>query len=597
VLGLLGTGGNLFIPDPDRCTHTGPVIAVNNRNYVFDVYPPGTDFDSANKLPNGTFKVHPPTRDGSGTDMSLQWRRVDHLQEVQSQVCPELGGCRTVTPILCLLDETTPAPTQQEIGCPATSPHPSRLRVILPFADSDANIFAQTIWLGWDDVPGCPDPPLLGASAPCAPPRTFEVRLHELKVLKNGNSFPFDGKWFVWADVGGQWRFVSAMGFDRNSDGDNVCEGDSLFDNGDDDCFRYDGRPWTVTMQDGSPLHVAVGGYNSKRSTRAFLVNSALFNVPDADGVDGVFCPIFVPSRPTGCDPNARAAFLLAAANDERIGTMEFDITPPDYRSTGTLGSRCSVSAGDARDEIKILCDTDDNSGDEDLRYTVDFRVRELLRPPPPARSNLTIGQPHFGPYVTSRTPLTLSWDAGGCTLDRFVGFQYRSRLEGGPLPTFAPPEPQFPPDVFPVHWTNTGFQLNPCVGARTADVLLADSSAPDGRYIFQFSAQRATLQNHVLRLLETEPRHTAELTLDNTPPAITIRQPEPIQYVHSARLELDFDVSDGSGSGVASVDARLDGSSTLSGLPLTNHRIMALPLLPWVISPTEVAAGTARRR
>jgi hypothetical protein len=62
------------------------------------------------------------------------------------------------------------------------------------------------------------------------------------------------------------------------------------------------------------------------------------------------------------------------------------------------------------------------------------------------------------------------------------------------------------------------------------------------------------------------EPRHTETLILDNTPPVITIVQPQPTTYTHSATLTLDYSVSDGTGSGVGSVTPTMDDATTLPG-------------------------------
>jgi hypothetical protein len=51
---------------------------------------------------------------------------------------------------------------------------------------------------------------------------------------------------------------------------------------------------------------------------------------------------------------------------------------------------------------------------------------------------------------------------------------------------------------------------------------------------------------------------------LDNTAPVITINQPTASQYPHNAMLTLDYSVSDGNGSGVASFTAKMDGALTL---------------------------------
>ena len=228
--------------------HTGSIIPVNDRNYVFDIYPPGAGYFFSN--PNGTFINGPPV-----PGASLQWRIVDHFSELPAKAC---GGadntvCVTVDPIICLLDSSTPPPNQTETGCPAVPANPTRLRVILPFAGSNANFFAQSILLGWDDVPT--------PSNHTPSVRTFQVRLHDLTVKDNGEGCCTPGRWRVFVNVGGQYRYISQL-FDAKSDGTSVCNGaDSLTNNGNNDCYQFDNTPWTVSVEDGTPIHVAVGGF------------------------------------------------------------------------------------------------------------------------------------------------------------------------------------------------------------------------------------------------------------------------------------------------------------------------------------------------
>jgi hypothetical protein len=141
--------------------HTNPVIPLNNFNYVFDIYPPGTDY--AHRLPNGTFRVTPPV-----PNASLQWRTVDHSSELPPHTCGgmDTSNCRTVAPIMCLIDASTGPtdtdPAKADTSCPPVPTLPTRLRVILPFASTPAarpNYFAQSILLGWDDVPVSPQTP------------------------------------------------------------------------------------------------------------------------------------------------------------------------------------------------------------------------------------------------------------------------------------------------------------------------------------------------------------------------------------------------------------------------------------------------------
>jgi hypothetical protein len=53
---------------------------------------------------------------------------------------------------------------------------------------------------------------------------------------------------------------------------------------------------------------------------------------------------------------------------------------------------------------------------------------------------------------------------------------------------------------------------------------------------------------------------------LDNTPPVVTINQPTATQYTHADTLTIDYNMSDGIGSGVKSSTATMDGNTTLPG-------------------------------
>ncbi len=507
--GLLSLGLTGF----DDCTHTGPIIPVNDRNYVFDIYPPGTDYSTK---PSGVFPVNVPTRDGSGTDVSLQWRTVDHSSEI-----PNLTTITTVQPLLCPIDATTLAPTQAETSCPPAPARPTRLRVILPFAGSNANAFAQSIFLGWDDVPAPPLEPQV---------RTFQVRLHEFDVRHNGEGVIHHGHgdWRVFVDVGGQWKYVSGLPFDRNSDGGNACNGDSLTNNDDNDCFRYVGQPWTVSVLDGNPIHIAVGGFES-------------------DSVDDNFC-----TSPTGCDPNDDAAIALALEDNDRVGTLEFDLDPAQNYQVGLLNTRGIQQLG----PLGFLTP---RAGGDSTNYQVTFTVDEVPALEPPV-STLSVGTPLYAnvssgvTYVSSATPLAL-----GTTSTDVVGFQYRFHRNGLPLPVFPSGLP------FDLHWTGTDFQPGP----RSASVFLNGFDGADGQYILQYSAQTA---NGL-----TEPRNTARLTLDNTPPVSTIIQPTATQYLHSAMLTLSYSVSDGTGSGVQSFTPLMDNATTLANHGLQSGQEISL--------------------
>jgi len=97
-------------------------------------------------------------------------------------------------------------------------------------------------------------------------------------------------------------------------------------------------------------------------------------------------------------------------------------------------------------------------------------------------------------------------------------------------------------------------------------------SAVGDGAYDFQYAAQS------VWNLIEQ--RHIQTVTLDNTPPAATISQPTATPYTHADILTLSYLVSDGTGSGVKSSTAKMDGSTTLpDNTPVTGNG-QTIPLL-----------------
>jgi hypothetical protein len=498
-----GGGANDYcslVADCPAAFHTGPVIDVSGRNYVFDIYPPGTDY--LHPLPNGTFPVTPPV-----PDASLQWRLVDQSSQVPLHTCAETA-CVFVQPLFCPIDASVgPTPQDQSdttTDCPAISGPPTRLRVILPFQQGVNLAFAQSILLGWDDVP-TPANATLGV-------RNFFVTLHAYTVVQdaegcsfsNGCFFPVHGDWRVFVDVGGQWRYMSPL-YDANPDGSSVCDGIALTKNSTGDCFLFDQTPWLVSVQDGEPIHVAVGGFES-------------------DGVDGNFCTDF---GGTTCSSGVHGFFDLAFENDDRLGTYEFDLQHQhDYQWT-------------SKDGNTLLTQFTTDETPDDAQYKVEFTVREVPPPTPPASQSLQIGDPHFGNYVSSSTPFILS------SADANVqGFQYRFRGDGSPLPVYESNQ-----DIkLDIHWTHADLPAN----SQSVSLFLNGAGLADGPYFFQYSAQSFA------NLLE--PRHTQATILDNTPPVATIVQPAGAQYGHSDSLTLDYSVSDGTGSGVKSANPKIDG-------------------------------------
>jgi hypothetical protein len=214
--------------------------------------------------------------------------------------------------------------------------------------------------------------------------------------------------------------------------------------------------------------------------------------------------------------------------NDDRIGTYEFDLVAPDYAPPAphmTAQFGCTIFS-------ETGCS---------IRYTVEFSVIEIPAATAPSSAPLGIGTPNFGQFVSSATPLTLS-----STAPDAQGFQYRFHLQGGPLPTYPSTQP------FPVHWTHADLPA----GSQSVPVFLTGADGPN---LLQYSAESFG------QLLE--PRHTASLTLDNTPPVISIVQPLATTYPHCGVLTLNYTVDDGTGSGVASFTPTMDGHTTLPGV------------------------------
>ena len=497
--------------------HTNPVSPVNDRNYVFDVYPPITDY-TAPDTSGGAFttinghQVYPFTVLPPTADSSLQYRIVDHDSEIPAHTCggPDTTNCFTVTPIICLLDNTTPPPDQTETGCPAVPARPTRIRVILPFKGTNANYFAKSVLVGWDNVPDPTDD--VGRV------RTFKVKLHKFTVNENGSGPVTDGDWRVFLNMNGQWRYMSPFfdtdafsgnGINAFDGGDNTCSGEALTDNGDGDCFRFDNTPFYVSVTQEDPIYIGVGGFISR-------------DVEDVNEANGM-CRNF----PGGCNPRITldGFYDLATANDDRIGTQEWRLRYLDEYAapnpdSSTVEFGCSI--------LTVFgCN---------IQYSTTFSVEEVPASTAPTSGDPTIGTPKYtagGTFVTSATPITLSLTDGSPAA---TNFQYRFHKQGAALPTFSSPLP------FPVHWTSAAVSGNPL--SVNVNLNAAGGAAGDGTYDFQYSAEA---DSHLL-----EPRQTDALILDNTPPVTTFVQPAAnAQYGHGDTLILNYTEGDGTGSGV----------------------------------------------
>jgi hypothetical protein len=98
-----------------------------------------------------------------------------------------------------------------------------------------------------------------------------------------------------------------------------------------------------------------------------------------------------------------------------------------------------------------------------------------------------------------------------------------------------------------------------------------------DGSYQVDWAATDNTGNGEQVRSLT--------ITLDNTAPVSTIVQPAATEYAHSDFLTLDYSVSDGTGSGLASFTPTLNGATTLAGHGLADGQVIHLL--------TELPVGT----
>lgn len=170
-----------------------------------------------------------------------------------------------------------------------------------------------------------------------------------------------------------------------------------------------------------------------------------------------------------------------------------------------------------------------------------------------PPQSVLTIGSPQFPigatqPFVTSMTPFTVTAFDG---TSGPASVSYRFFRLGTVAPAYT------------------------TVAGSTATFHV---TGPDGTYeVDYFSTNSAG---------DDETPHVRIVKLDNTPPVTTIVQPTASPpYTHDQTLTLSYTVSDGTGSGVKSFTALMDGSPTLAGHGLLSGQV--IPLL------TEMSLGS----
>jgi len=159
-----------------------------------------------------------------------------------------------------------------------------------------------------------------------------------------------------------------------------------------------------------------------------------------------------------------------------------------------------------------------------------------------PPKTNRTVGIPRFvsggTTYVSPRTPFSLA-----VTENRVA------EAEGS---------------------ATTYFRLvadNSIPGAFGAYAGPFSISGPDGSYRLDYYSVDA--------LGNLEAVHSAVFILDGTGPAISISDPRATDYSHPSLLTVAFGGNDGTGSGVSTFDATLDGASTAGGVPIQSGSVI----------------------
>ena len=104
-----------------------------------------------------------------------------------------------------------------------------------------------------------------------------------------------------------------------------------------------------------------------------------------------------------------------------------------------------------------------------------------------------------------------------------------------------------------------------------TEDYSFTTSALPDGTYAIRV---RATDVSNNITSPANQPRLV--IVVDTTPPAISIAQPQAMQYSHSATLTLNYSVTDQL-SGVRTFTTTLDGATTLAGHGLASGQFINL--------------------
>ena len=183
------------------------------------------------------------------------------------------------------------------------------------------------------------------------------------------------------------------------------------------------------------------------------------------------------------------------------------------------------------------------SSSNQNFPYAVNYeKLYEPQEDTTPPTSTLTVGDPQYQAsstapkYVTSHTPLTIN-ATDGDTGQGVLTLWHRVVPSSSPSPPYTPTVLDQPQE----NATDSFFLTTPIISLDpyAVESYATDASGNDGTPDVTY------------------------LTLDDVPPTATINQPSATNYTHSDQITLDYSVSDGSGSGVASTVVELDGSTT----------------------------------
>jgi hypothetical protein len=260
-------------------------------------------------------------------------------------------------------------------------------------------------------------------------------------------------------------------------------------------------------------------------------------------------------TAPVNQIPNPTAVFkgsLVRRSDGSTVITGQA-VTVPKGSETGGDTTTATFLVDENHKQFTLISSTNQN-----FPYAADYeKLYEPQEDTTPPTSSLSVGSPKYQAtstsptYVTSHTPLTID-ATDGDTGQGVLALWHRVVPAGSPEPQYAPTVLDQPQENASDTFTLTTpiLSLDPYVVEAYATDASGNDSTPNVRY----------------------------LTLDDVPPSATINQPASTNYTHSDLITLQYAVSDGSGSGVASTAVTLDGQTTTpAGTSLASGQVIDL--------------------